>query len=271
MRAAQLATGGGAADDALKVLGRAHKLAPQERSVSLLYADAKLKSGAAAEAAALLEPFAATESDAVFLDLFGDALMRAGELDRSREVLERLLREKNEGIARLFELADYYADAKQDGKSVELFLTLKRRMFADKRQNEFATLMDGVAAKHPDSQTILEFWAVLYNELNRESKYFEILIKLFDVYVKAGNIPKASEVIERLVDIDAYDYRNQERVEALRGKVDEGFIQRVASRLAKSATAVAPPTTQPQALPSHATSHRWRLRKRAASCRRWMI
>jgi diguanylate cyclase (GGDEF)-like protein len=253
LRAAQLATTGGAAGDALKLLGRAHKLAPQERSVTLLYAEAKLKSGAAAEAAALLEPFAATESDVTFLDLFGDALMRAGNLDRAREVLDRLLREKNEGIQRLFELADFYAKAAQDGKAVEVFLTLKRRMFADKKQNEFAAQIDAVAAKHAHSQLILEFWAALYNELNRESQYFEIMIKLFDVYLKAGNISKAAESIERLVDIDAYDYRNQERLEALRGKVDDSFVQRVAGRLAKSATAGAPPTTQPQAAPSQIT------------------
>jgi diguanylate cyclase (GGDEF)-like protein len=253
LRAAQLATVGGAANDALHMLGRAHKLAPHDRSVSLLYADAKLKSGDAAEAATLLEPFAATENDAMFLDTFGDALMRAGQLDRSREVLERLLREKNEGISRFFELADYYASAKQDTKAVEIFLTLKRRMFADKRQNEFAIQIDAVAAKHTNSQAIVEFWAALYNELNRESKYFEILIKLFDVHMRAGNIPKASEVIERLVDIDAYDYRNAERLEALRGKVDEGFIQRVGSRLAKLATSTNSANTQPQTTASQMT------------------
>jgi diguanylate cyclase (GGDEF)-like protein len=253
LRVAQLATVGGAANDALHMLGRAHKLAPHDRSVSLLYADAKLKSGDAAEAATLLEPFAATENDAMFLDTFGDALMRAGQLDRSREVLERLLREKNEGISRFFELADYYASAQQDTKAVEIFLTLKRRMFADKRQNEFATQIDAVAAKHTNSQAIVEFWATLYNELNRESKYFEILIKLFDVHMRAGNIPKASEVIERLVDIDAYDYRNAERLEALRGKVDEGFIQRVGSRLAKLATSTNSANTQPQTTASQMT------------------
>jgi len=253
LRAGQLASAGNAPGDALKLLGRAHRLAPQERSVALLYAEAKLKSGAAAEAAQLLEPFAATENDVTFIDLFADALMRAGQLDRAREVLDRLLREKNEGATRLFELADYYAAAQQDTKSVEIFLTLKRRMFADKKHNEFVALMDGVAAKHPQSQVILEFWAALYNELNRESQYFDILIKLFDVYLGSGNIAKASEAIERLVDIDAYDYRNQERLELLRGKVDDGFVQRVASRLAKSASGTPAPTTQPQAAASQAT------------------
>jgi diguanylate cyclase (GGDEF)-like protein len=253
LRAGQLATASGAPNDALKLLGRAHRLAPQERSVGLLYAEAKLKSGAAEEATQLLEPFAATESDVTFLELFAEALMRAGRLDRAREVLDRLLREKNEGVTRLFELADYYAAAQQEAKSVEIFLTLKRRMFADKRHNEFTALIDGVAAKHPQSPRILEFWAALYNELNRESQYFEITIKLFDVYLQSGNIAKAAEAIERLVDIDAYDYRNQERLEALRGKVDDAFVQRVASRLAKSASGAPPPTTQPQAAASQAT------------------
>src|SRR6185437_13396828 len=66
LRAGQLASAAGADADALKLLGRAYKLAPQERSVALLYAQAKLRSDEAAEAATLLEPFARTESDSVF-------------------------------------------------------------------------------------------------------------------------------------------------------------------------------------------------------------
>src|SRR2546422_7389968 len=109
-------------------------------------------------------------------------------------------------------------------------------MFADKRKNDFVTLMDGVGAKYPHSQAILEFWASIHNELNRESQYFEVLIKLFDVYLTSGNVKRAAESLERLVDIDAYDYRNQERLELLRGKVDEAQLKRIASRLMKSST-----------------------------------
>jgi diguanylate cyclase (GGDEF)-like protein len=252
LRAGQLATASGAAGDALKLLGKAYNLAPRERSISLLYANAQLHAGDAAQAAALLEPFAETESDPVFLDTFGDALMHAGKLDRAREVLDRLLREKNEGVTRLFELADRYAEVNQDGKSMEILLTLKRRMFADKKHNEFAAQMDGLAAKHPQSPVILEFWAGLYNELNRESQYFDVLIKLFDAYLQAGNIPKAADAFEKLVDIDAYDYRNQERLEALRGKVDEEFLKRVASRVARTPGAPAS-TAPPHAAQGHAT------------------
>src|SRR2546430_11617642 len=96
--------------------------------------------------------------------------------------------------------------------------------------------MDGVGAKYPHSQAILEFWASVHNELNRESQYFEVLIKLFDVYLTSGNVKKAAESLERLVDIDAYDFRNQERMELLRGKVEDAQLKRIASRLLKSST-----------------------------------
>ncbi len=236
LRAGQLASASGASADALHLLGRAYKLAPQERSVGLLYAQANLQSGNAVRAASLLEPFAASENDAAFLATYSDALMRSGNLEKARELLERLLREKNEGITQLFELADRYVAASQDQKATEILLSLKRRMFADKRQNDFVTLMDAVGAKHPQSQAVLEFWASLHNELNRESQYFEVLIKLFDVYLTSGNVKKAAESLERLVDIDAYDYRNQERLELLRGKIDEVQLKRIASRLMKSSS-----------------------------------
>jgi diguanylate cyclase (GGDEF)-like protein len=253
LRAGQLASVSGTPADAFNLLGRAYKLAPQERSVGLLYAQANLQAGNAVRAVALLEPFAAAESDAAFLTTFSDALMRSGHLERARELLERVLREKNEGMTQLFELADRYVAAGQDQKATDILLMLKRRMFGDKRQNDFATLMDGVGAKYPHSQVILEFWASIHNELNRESQYFEVLIRLFDVYLTSGNVAKAAETLERLVDIDAFDYRNQERLELLRGRVDEAHLKRIASRLLKSSTPTpghtshAPPAQAPEA------------------------
>jgi diguanylate cyclase (GGDEF)-like protein len=264
LRSGQLATASGAAADALQLLGRAHKLAPQERSVALLYAQANLQAGNAVRAAALLEPFGAAEGDATFLDTYGDALMRSGNLEKAREILDRLIREKNERVTRLFDLAEHYIAAGQDQKAVELLTTVKRRMFADKRQNEFAALLDAVGAKHGQSQAILEFWAAVINELNRESQYFEVLIKLFDVYLTSGNVAKAAESFERLVDIDAYDHRNQQRLELLRGKVDDTYLKRIASRLMKSGTGAqvqTPPPAQSGAPATPASSEEARHRQ----------
>jgi diguanylate cyclase (GGDEF)-like protein len=240
LRAGQLAAAGGASDEALQHFGRAYQLAPNERSVALLYADATLRGGDAKKAAKLLEPFAA-DADTTFLDTFADALMRSGNLDRAREVLERLPGEKNQGVTRLFELAESYGAAGQDVKAVEVLQSLKKRMVAERRQNDFATQLEGMAAKETSSQAILEFCAAYLNESNRETQYFEILIKLFDVYLKANNAAKAGDTLERLVDIDPYDHRNQQRLDKLKGRVDDAFLKRVGGRLSKSGTAGATP------------------------------
>src|SRR5215471_14168072 len=134
---------------------------------------------------------------------------------------------------------------------------LKRRMFAEKRQNDFATMMDALGAKFPHSQSILEFWAGIHNELNRESQYFEVLIKLFDVYLSSGNVKRAAESLERLVDIDPYDFRNQERMERLRGRVDDAYVSRLSSRMLKAGQATgghAPRTGAPASSISHANT-----------------
>jgi len=237
LRAGQLATTKGSSSDALNLLGRAQKLAPQERSVALLYAQANLQNGNAVRAVSILDPFAATEHDAPFLMTYSEALMGAGQLEKASEILQKLLREKNEGVTQFFDLAEKHASGGQDQRAISLLEMLKRRMFADKRENDFATMMDGLGAKFPHSQSILEFWAGIHNDLNRESQYFEVLIKLFDVYLSSGNVKKAAEALERLVEIDPYDFRNQERLERLRGRVDDPYVSRLSSRMLKAGQA----------------------------------
>jgi len=254
LRAGQLATVKGSASDALHLLGRAYKLTPQERSVAMLYAQGNMQSGNAVRAVSLLEPFAASESDAPFLLTFAQALMGAGQLERANEVLERLLNEKNEGISQLFDLAERYASAGQDQKAMAILQTLKRRMFADKKQSEFAAMLDSLGTKYPHSQAILEFWAAVHSELNRESQYFEVLIKLFDLYLTSGNVKKAAESVERLVDIDPYDYRNQERLDMLRGRVDDAYVNRLASRLTRAGQSTGGQAARPSTLQTPAVS-----------------
>src|SRR5260370_18207155 len=103
--------------------------------------------------------------------------------------------------------------------------------------------MDGSPEANPASILLTEFWGALYGELNRESKYFEVLVRLFDLYFEAGEVRKACETLEKLVDIDAYAFRNQQRVERLRGRVDNTVLRGIPPRLPKSAGRSVPPPT----------------------------
>jgi diguanylate cyclase (GGDEF)-like protein len=236
VRAGQLTLSVGALDEALEYFGRAHVLTPQDRVGALLFGEAKLRKGDSEGAVMLLEPFAATERDANFLALYGEALLRTGRLDAARDVFQAYYLQQPEGFVKLFELAAAYIRAGQDPKAAALLVQTKETMRSLRKEVELAANLDRLAASYPQSLPLAEVVAKLYEELNRETKYFDSLVKLFDLYLDANRLKEACESLDRLVDIDPYDYRNHERIAKLEGKADPGFLQNILARAAKAAT-----------------------------------
>lgn len=236
LRAGQLALLSGQTERALELFARTHQLAPADRSVAMLFAEAQLRRGAAAEAVTLLQPLSGSESDPGFLELFGMALVRSGQLDRARDVLEEFFNAKPDRFPLLFELADAYVKAGNEAGAVDFLSRLKMQLFSLHKENEFTAELDRLAEASPTSIRLTEFWGALNNELNREAKYFDILVRLFDLHLSVDNVSAACETLGRLVDIDAYDFQHQQRIERLQGRVDAARLGRIAAQLAKSAT-----------------------------------
>lgn len=236
LRAGQLSQASGALDEALQYFGRAHTLLPNDRTGALLFADAKLRKGDAEGAVALLDPLAPNEKDTAFLALFGEALLRTNRLDRAREIFESYYRQKPENFTKLFEVAGAYLRASEDQKAAGLLTQTKEWMYGARREQELVVQIERLAAAYPRSLALAETVAHIYEELNRETKYFDALVRLFDLYMAAQRVPDACEVLDRLVDIDPYDYRNQERIAHLEGKADPVFLQNILARAAKAAT-----------------------------------
>jgi diguanylate cyclase (GGDEF)-like protein len=236
LRAAQLMLASSALDNAIEYFGRAHQLSPQDRIATLLFAEAKLRKGDAESAALLLEPLAASETDASFLALYGEALLRTGRLDHAKEAFEAYYKQKPEGFTKLFELAGAYIRIREDAKAAALMIQTKETMRTLRKEGDFATQADRLATTYPDSLPLAEVVAKMYEELNREAKYFDALVRLFDLYLNANELQRACESLDRLVDIDPYDYRNQERIAKLEGKADPAFLQNIMARAAKAAS-----------------------------------
>jgi diguanylate cyclase (GGDEF)-like protein len=236
LRAGQLTLASGGLDMALEYFARAHRLIPEDRTCALLFAEAKLRKGDAEGAVALLEPFSPNEKDTAFLALFGEGLLRTGRLDSAREVFEAYYRHKPESFGKLFDVAGAYIRAGEDQKAASLLEQIKEAMRKARKEGDFSIQMDRLAGTYPQSLPLAQVVARIYEELNREAKYFEALIRLFDLYLAAERIKEACDVLDRLVDIDPYDYRNQERISNLEGKVDPSFLQNILARAAKAAT-----------------------------------
>src|SRR6204780_1078044 len=236
LRAGQLIQAAGALDAALEYFGRAHQLSPEDRGGALLFAEAKLRKGDAEGAVLLLDPLSSTTNDTTYLAIYGEALLRTGRLDRAKDAFESYYKQKPDSFAKLFEVAGAYIRTGQEGKAAVLLMQTKDWMRASRKEMELAEQMDHLAVLYPSSVALAEVVARLYEELNRETKYFDALVRLFDLYLAAGQMKEACEALDRLVDIDPYDYRNQERIAKLEGKVDPAFMQNILARAAKAAT-----------------------------------
>jgi diguanylate cyclase (GGDEF)-like protein len=234
LRAAQLTTQN--EEEALDLFAKAHELGPYDRSACLMYAQALLRKGDSATAVALLAPLGETEKDATFLETYAEALMRSGQLDHARTVLQSLSNQPVGSAEKLFLLITEFLRAGQEDKAVELLSATKKRMLAARRESEFASAVDQLVQAFPKSLRLAEFWAALYCELNRESKYFDALARLFDLSIENNQIPSACDALEKLVDIDPYDSRNERRVDLLKGRASDDFLSRVKSRMSNAAT-----------------------------------
>jgi diguanylate cyclase (GGDEF)-like protein len=236
LRAGQLTQATGALDETLEHFARAHRLMPNDRTGALLFAEAKLRKGDAQGSVALLEPFAPNAKDTAFLALFGQSLLRTGRLDGARDAFIAYYQQKPDNFEKLFELVGAYVQAGSDAKAASLLTEVKELMRAGRKDAELAAQMDRLAEANPASLPLAETVARIFEEMNRETKYFDALVRLFDLYLAAGRMKEACDALDRLVDIDPYDYRNQERIAKLEGNVDPGFLQNILSRAAKAAT-----------------------------------
>jgi diguanylate cyclase (GGDEF)-like protein len=244
LRAGQLSPLDG--DEALAWFGRANELVPHERSIALLYGRCLLAHGDAKNAADLLAPLAVNEKDDRFLETFADALIRSGQLDEAAAVLGTLTRQGHAPFDRLIALAQEYVNIGADEKAVGLLTTMKKQMLGTAKESEFASAVDQLLEANPKSLRLAVFWSAMYGEMNRETKYFETVVRLFDLYLATGQVAGAVEALDKLIDIDPYDFRNQERVNLLEGLADSTMLGRLKARLSQSATHGHQPSPPPQ-------------------------
>jgi len=234
LKAGQLSTQNAA--EAVEFFAKAHQLAPNDRSAALLYAQALLRKGDAAEAAALLAPLSEIDKDAAFLETYAEALMRSGKLDAARSVLDRMANQGAGSAEKFFSLANEFLRTGKEDQAVDLLVSTKKSMLAARRESEFASALDQLVEAFPKSLRLAQFWASFYGEINRETKYFEALVRLFELNVANDRLPGACEAFEKIVEIDPYDSRNQQRLDLLKGRVGDEFLSRVKSRLSNAAT-----------------------------------
>ena len=226
--AQQAETSGG---DPSQWFERAYSEDPTEQPVALGYARCLMHQQQVGAAIFVLEPLASTgHNSPEFRDLYARALLSANRLTEALPLVWQIFEQNPSRIEQVRDLIGAFLDSQLDREAVMLAEKLDHFQRRKGERRAFLAMMQDIAAGHRPSAEMLEFLADQFNTANRETDYSATLLRLFDVYCEQQNFAKASDALDRAVEIDPYEPGHQKRLESLKGKIEQNRYDLIASR-----------------------------------------
>lgn len=233
MRAAEKTQTSGDPGKAFEYLRRAYEADKNNRAVRLRHSAALLERQKFNDAARVLEPLAAAK-DPEATASYARALLECGRLEEAVPYVWAQYERDPAAIAMLGELMSRHIAQGNADAALSLAHRLEVRETGHSRRRDFIMLVKEIVLRHEPHIELLSYLGELLNSANREHDYCEVLGRLFDLYFASGQFEKAAEALDRAGEVDPYDQANQDRLAALRGKLDDKRFSAVASRFGKA-------------------------------------
>lgn len=210
---------------------RAYAENPADPKVAVAYGKSLLSQGDAGAAIFVFEPLVHTEgASAELQDLYAQAMLTAERCVEAEPLVWQMF-ERNPGrIHQVLVLIGKMIDCELDAEAVALARKLEAFQRRRGERRSFISTMQEILASHRPTAEMLEFLAELFNASNREVDYAQVLLKLFDLYCTRHNYQKAAECLDRAAEVDPYEQGHQQRLETLRGKIDDQRFNVIAAR-----------------------------------------
>jgi tetratricopeptide (TPR) repeat protein/GGDEF domain-containing protein len=227
-----------AGSDASEWYQRAYSEDATDQAIAMGYAKCLMHQQQVGAAIFVLEPQAvAGNSTPEFRDLYSRALLSANRLTEAAPLVWEIFEQNPSRIEQVRDLIGAFLDSQLDREAVTLAEKLELFQRRKGERRAFLAMMQDIVAGHRPSVEMLEFLADQFNTANRESDYCTTLLKLFDLYCAQGDYSKAGDALDRAAEIDAYEPGHQNRLEQLKGKIDEGRYNVIATRFTGTAPA----------------------------------
>ncbi len=224
---------------------RAYSEDPTEEPIALGYAKCLMQQQQIGAAIFVLEPLAsAGRSSPEFRDLYSRALLSANRLTEALPLVWQIFEQNPSRIEQVRDLIGAFLDSQLDKEAVMLAEKLDHFQRRKGERRAFLAMMQDIAAGHRPSAEMLEFLADQFNTANRETDYSATLLRLFDVYCEQQNFAKASDALDRAVEIDPYEPGHAKRLEGLKGKIEQTRYDLISSRFTGT-SAAQPPRNNP--------------------------
>ncbi len=224
---------------------RAYQEDSSDDEIILAYGKSLLGQGQVGAAIFILESHVNSGKASLQLrDIYAEALLAAGRYADAEPLVWHLFEQNPNRMQQVTALIGQLVDAEQDEAAVSLARKLGQFQAKRGERRQFVAVMQEITAARRASPVMLELMSELFNASNREGDYCQTLLKLFDVYCSAGDFAKAAECLDRAAEVDAYEAGHTKRLEMLKGKIDEGKYQAIASRFTPVSKAGAEPAQE---------------------------
>ena len=220
--------------EATEVLEQAYRLSGNSPSAQLSLAQACLKAGNSRRVLELIGKAEEEPDDSPLLSVLAEACRAEKQLERAETAYWKLLKISPETYDSLLEIALEYLRQEQIPLGLRLLNNLQQDLLARKRQKELAAFAEKLSRISHANIAVLEFSCRLLDQPHYDSPLFKSLNNLFDLYFAAGEFHKATDTLQRLVDLDPYDLECTAKLQRLEGKAETAVWNELAIRLGKT-------------------------------------
>ena len=211
---------------------RAYVHAPTDPQIAMRYAKGLLAKGDSAKTVRVLEPLAKQKDlSTEFRELYSQAMLAEKRpLDAGPHIWKLFLQDPNR-LAEVGALISTLIETGKEREALEVTRGLEDYETKSGKRRDFVSFIHVIIEKHPVGIQFSEYLIGLYNSANREHDYCDTLIRLFELYFAERNYMKAADALDRAADVDPYIKGHADRLELLRGKIDNSRWNAIANRL----------------------------------------
>ncbi len=219
----------GAGHDPSGAYEHAYLLDPQSPAISLAHARCLMRGSRADKAVEVLQAQPSTTVE--YFDTFAHALLMSNQLEAAEPVVLKFYEMTPMALPVVGELLNAYVQAGRAQHAVGVGKSLEPLVRSRSALKDYIAIIKELSEKSTSGTEFLEYLAHLYNSSNREHEYCDTLLKLFELHFAQRNFTKAAECLDRASEVDAYESGHQERLELLRGKIDNNKFNTISNRL----------------------------------------
>ncbi|MBI4459828.1 MAG: tetratricopeptide repeat protein [Acidobacteria bacterium] len=220
--------------EAIAALEEADRLLGGSPEIRLALAMACSKAGRSQRVIEVLSKTAGQSDNPEVLRLLAEAYSSEKQLQYAEPLYWQLLQTSPEAIRPLMEIEMEYIRKGQIAPALETLQKIDRHLTSAGRHRDLTAFAEKLSYLQDAGIAVLEPLSQLFDRLHLDGPLSNSLQKLFDLYVAAGEFPKAADVLERITTIDPYDPNASNRLSKLEGKIERGIWNELAKRLGKA-------------------------------------